>query len=431
MSADFAPHTHHGAPREMIPRFDEPNLYNIPPSLHPTYRPLPALARLGLALFAIWVGTVATYNKKLLGFALLWTAIQSETTVWKAVASILKATAVFLLANVILQDAFLPPSRITTQDLINNHFLPSSLSKYESVQLPDDRTIRVHFLQSDATPTEPSTFSSLHMNHGFGAFSSSWLPILPKLGQRLAARRITAHDAVGFGFTDRPQDGSYYSPKTSSQIGLALLNRCQNDNVLLMGHSMGSLATLEMAAALPDAVNATVILVAPALGLMSRPKKRSPKIPQPNSVVAFLQACLLDPPVRYALRRAVGMQNFWKRGLKPVWGDSSLLTDTDALRYTWQSIGKGWEQGLLRFSRAISRYSESGLVQRVTERPNTRLIIVRGTKDAVISKNVIDGAFGQFPHVKIVEMEGLGHNPFEEAPEDFCQIIEGLLGEDQ
>ncbi len=42
----------------------------------------------------------------------------------------------------------------------------------------------------------------LHMNHGFGASSSSWSPVIERLSSGLGALAI-AHDTPGFGLTSR------------------------------------------------------------------------------------------------------------------------------------------------------------------------------------------------------------------------------------
>lgn len=45
--------------------------------------------------------------------------------------------------------------------------------------------------------------SVLHMNHGFGASSLSWAPVMEGLSNALDAV-VVAHDTPGFGLTARP-----------------------------------------------------------------------------------------------------------------------------------------------------------------------------------------------------------------------------------
>jgi hypothetical protein len=52
------------------------------------------------------------------------------------------------------------------------------------------------------------------------------------------------------------------------------------------------------------------------------------------------------------------MWYFWKHCLKlAVWGDSELITNSNALCFQWPSIGESWELGLFRYARAVSGLS--------------------------------------------------------------------------
>lgn len=410
-----------------VPRPDEPNVYNLPKGLHPTYRALPLPVRLAMGLLSTWGAAISTFGGRLIWLRPLLSVAKQQIDARKIAALLIKTVVFFLLSNLALQETFTAPSRISTKDLIDRYFLPSKLSNYETVNLPDGQSLGVHSLQYESAGPSHQ-YSALYLNHGFGASSLSWLPILPKLADRLRVKRTLAHDTVGFGFTDRPKNISFYTPHTSSKIGLQVLRSKAADasSILLMGHSMGSLATLEMAAELPEDVAVTVVLVAPALGL-SPGKTRDAS--SPNSVVEFFHSFGIGPPVCYFLKRLVGVDGFWKRGLQPVWGDPKLVSDGDALRYQWPSIGKGWEQGLLRFTRGMSSFSDSGLLRRAANRPNTRIVVVTGTRDKVISRKMVEKAFSEFPDISILEMEGCGHNPFEEKADDFIDLIERVLGD--
>jgi pimeloyl-ACP methyl ester carboxylesterase len=115
-------------------------------------------------------------------------------------------------------------------------------------------------------------YATIYLHHGFGASSLSWPPVLPTLVDRLGARVVgIAHDAPGFGFTDRPDADSVgglkqYRTENSVGIGMALLDKtttggsynveitakpAEDDatvkNVAIFGHSMGAKAALLMA----------------------------------------------------------------------------------------------------------------------------------------------------------------------------------------
>jgi pimeloyl-ACP methyl ester carboxylesterase len=159
----------------------------------------------------------------------------------------------------------------------------ASSSWNDDALTPPPVPIGVHSIQFTQSPPSTSTitakYDGIYLHHGFGASSLSWLPILPTLVDRLGngkARGI-AHDAPGFGFTDRP-DGDVsgglqqYGTENNVGIGLALLKESLMDvdsmssgvggsggggssaveadetkSIAIFGHSMGCKAALLMA----------------------------------------------------------------------------------------------------------------------------------------------------------------------------------------
>jgi pimeloyl-ACP methyl ester carboxylesterase len=143
--------------------------------------------------------------------------------------------------------------------------------------------------------------------------------------------------------------------------------------------------------------------------------------------------------LRYALKRAVGRPGFWKRGLRLAWGDPARVSDADALRFQWPSVVEGWEQGLLDFAAAQRRrggeldgdhedeYDDVELLERVLRRPRTRVAVVLGTRDRVVPRSRVRQFFAKYPSVACLEMDGLGHDPFEENVAAFVALVDGAL----
>jgi pimeloyl-ACP methyl ester carboxylesterase len=120
----------------------------------------------------------------------------------------------------------------------------------------------------------------------------------------------------------------------------------------------------------------------------------------------------------------------------------------------------GWEQGLLDFAAAqrmhhrrqqprnqITRQAlplafdekmddsvddddvddDGALLERVLNRPNTRVAVVLGGKDRVVPMSRILSFFRNYPTVDCAVMEGLGHDPFEENVNAFVSLVEEIL----
>ena len=483
------------SPGKITPRTDLPTLFNFPESVHPAYRPLPTAIRLGLAVLSALLAAASTYTKMArhtLGGGGRSSAIIDHMDWRRAVGLFAKfairALLIGTIATTAIQEAFLRPSRIDTPILLEKGWLPSTLSRFDSIQtrcssIPSlgntntDLELGVHYLRyagadNNASSKRKMRFDVLHCNHGFGASSLSWLPALPALASRIGARVALAHDAVGFGFTDRPKalsgkkkDLIPYSLAGSAAIGAKLitneLENLQNDepvekegteqkSVALFGHSMGCTTTLRMALELPRNTCKFIVLVAPALMLPSKTanantvaSKRTPMLPRGTSRVrSFVDRLLaagrqifVDALFGYFLRRVVGKPNFWVTSLQSVvWGNPSDVSDADELRFQWPAIGRGWETGLLAFTRSrlfnIDAYAggDAALLSDVLDLPDTKVIVVAGGSDKIIPPRASMSIAERFS-LRFVPLPGRGHDPFEENPEEFVNLVETLLEE--
>jgi pimeloyl-ACP methyl ester carboxylesterase len=71
---------------------------------------------------------------------------------------------------------------------------------------------------------------------------------------------------------------------------------------------------------------------------------------------------------------------------------------------------------------------DATLLRRVLELPNTTVAVVLGSKDKVVPPKLIHKFLQDFETVPVVELEGLGHDAFEEDVEAFMGAVEQLLG---
>jgi len=480
-------------PGAITPRADLSTLFNFPESVHPAYRPLPTPMRVGLAVLSAMLAAASTYTK---------TARLFEHNSWRKTVGLfarfaLRALIIGAMTTTVIQEAFLRPSRIDTKTLVARGWLPSSLSRFDPIQatiaipsLGNASTelgpLGVHYLRYDSDdsslPSRQQRFDVLHCNHGFGASSLSWLPALPSLAERIGARVGLSHDAVGFGFTDRPkasrgrkEDLIPYSLAGSAAIGAKLvtneLEKVQvedkeqaSKSVALFGHSMGCTTTLRMALDLPPKTRKFIVLVAPALMLPSATaandkaaasttsannykdahKKRAifPHRGRARRFVDWLLAAVrrivVDVPFAYLLRRVVGKASgFWTTSLQSaVWGNPNDVSDTDGLRFQWPAIGCGWERGLLAFTRSrlfnVDAYpgGDVALLSDVLDLSHTSVVIIAGQNDKIIPSTASENVAERFS-LPFVKLQGRGHDPFEENPEEFVAVIETLLKEQE
>jgi len=498
---------------QLLPREDEPNLNNFPASLSPEYKKLPFSLKTTIASFSALSTFKVARTSRFLALSALLESLKAGSRrnatiqIAQYLLKVLITTFItFFLTYLIVQDTFYPPDRIDTSTLLKREWMPSTLSKFSFVNttvpsvLTDDGLdldigpMGVHYLEYpgyddtdvDTGISDSYNFDVIHFNHGFGASSLSWLPAIPSIVTKLGARCGLAHDAPGFGFTDRPKSSGRenglvpFSSAGSAALGNALiLNSLEMKNVDdgsdddeekvstpshppcigLFGHSMGCAATLKMALSLPVEMKKEVILVSPALvGKKPAPSSTDYKLyldaeivqqtksrvagiveSQPSTIrtnicifIALLRSVILDPCISYLLKRAVGRPKFWSNGLRLAWGTSDKVNDSDALRFQWPSIGRGWEGGLLSFtrSRLASTCTYDGgelkLLQDVLKQPNTRVTIIHGSSDPIVpfsmSRKIVEELLPE-EKINLISMPGMGHDPFEEGMEEFIEIV--------
>jgi len=380
------------------------------------------------------------------------------------------------------------PSRLSRFSSIDTE-IPPELNHDESTST-DDADIKidgigVHFIECknksggkdskegcDIVKKCRVDIDAIHLMHGFGASSLDWIHTIELLVENLGAKVAIAHDGVGFGFTNRPpirfgitNDLAPYTSAGWAALGNSLIldrlrKDCRDDitadssispqkRVVLIGHSMGAPATLKMALTLP-AYEKIVILVAPALvgtppghlsGDVNQKQKSNMLIALMKSIIVTVGVCytcfekiVVDRVLKYLLARGIGTPGFWLLLIQQMGGFTP--SDEKLLALQWPSIAFGWEEGLLAFakSRVLSACPYNGgeldLLDDVLMLPEVSLVIIHGTKDPLvpisISQDIVEGAIA---NVKIIEMEGAGHVPMVEKPEEFVDLIKTNIDE--
>jgi len=266
--------------------------------------------------------------------------------------------------------------------------------------------LRVHYKRRDGDTRHGEKPIVVSCVHGFGANTYSWeRAALGPLAERLGATAV-AHDAPGFGLTERSGDLARYTARTNAAIARAMLdlaeqppggsaddardsttgeNKTWNDVVgemetsqadgsvsekkkkkrsdtrrVVVGHSMGGVAAA-VAAAEGDVDD--VILVAPAV-IAAPPGNdaRGNAAGAANPLAALLAAAArvlrvvlafaASPVLTLALRKLVRSASFWRDGLgRAVGAAAAARVRADANwtdGYRRPSAVAGWDAGMVR-----------------------------------------------------------------------------------
>lgn len=112
----------------------------------------------------------------------------------------------------------------------------------------DTGTISINYAEG------PSSGSPLVLLSGISSWWQSWLPVMPALSLR---RHLFALDFRGHGKSDRVTQG--YRWEAYAEDTVAFLREQTAEPAVLVGHSLGAMVALQIAAQVPEAVQAIVL----------------------------------------------------------------------------------------------------------------------------------------------------------------------------
>lgn len=222
--------------------------------------------------------------------------------------------------------------------------------------------------------------------HGIGNYGRYWDLFADSIARRL---QLIAPDARGHGESGRPAEG--YAPEDFAADALAVLDRLGIERAVVVGHSMGGLHSINLAARHPERVLALVIVDASPDPLPQGAERaqrlltgRPARFPDRIAARAYLEktspgysAAVYDNRLAFAFREEDG-------GL--VW-----RSDPDALRRIMSGrmpVEDRWD--------ALASIACPTLV-------------VRGTRSNVLSEDVARRMVQTLPDGRLMELDA-GHN---------------------
>jgi len=268
--------------------------------------------------------------------------------------------------------------------------------------------VRLHVVHHGAGPGQPILFL-----HGIPTSSYLWRDVQRDLEH---THRTYAVDLLGLGASERPPGGRY---DLASQAGLlvGLLDELGLDQVAVVGHDLGGVAAVHLAALAPDRVAALVLLDAPLHADV-----------WPVAAVSSLMPPLLGEAQTSLLRLVPGLGRHYLarqlgRGVVSGEVDRAVLD-----RYVGALLTRDGTRGLLSLVRALDpTAAESALRMVAVEPPPT--LVLWGEDDAWHSAAYGRRLAGDIPGACWVPVPDAGHLLPEDRPERVAEEIEGFLAE--
>jgi pimeloyl-ACP methyl ester carboxylesterase len=292
-----------------------------------------------------------------------------------------------------------------------SNLLPARLEGYvfgvaEATLLRD---FRPHFAEIDGTRLrwyEAGAGEPLLLVHGLGGAAVNWTVLAPRLARH---RRVIVPDLPGHGGSGRPREGAGLT--WYADVLAELLDRTDAVPAGLVGHSMGGVVSLRLAARRPDLASGLALVETAGIGSLTR-----------RAAVFLGVSAALKPARRVAsVRHVVARRDFLKRLVFGYWGaaDPAALSAESVL---------GW----LQCTRA---HVDTGTAGKALVRDDPRYdldriscpaLVIWGARDRLIS--VEDGfQFARRLRAPIRVIPAAGHLLIGERPEECAAILEEFL----
>jgi pimeloyl-ACP methyl ester carboxylesterase len=261
--------------------------------------------------------------------------------------------------------------------------------------------IRTRYLRAGSGP-------ALILLHGLMGYSFSWRFVMPALALH---RTVYAPDMPGAGFSDRPPDLDCCMHASAMRL-LRFVRAMGVSSFDLLGTSHGGAVAMIAASLLKDSEELQLerlILVDPVNPWSRHGKLLAPLIGSRFGSLVFLAAIAHRPfTYTYLLRR--------------LFGEPSRIPPDSLAGYVAPvAVPGAWQYGLnvARTWTADLRQLNSILPQ-IKDVPT---LLIWGTLDRAVAPGSAEMLHRQFANAELVLFPGIGHLPYEEAPEDFNQTV--------
>jgi pimeloyl-ACP methyl ester carboxylesterase len=257
---------------------------------------------------------------------------------------------------------------------------------------PDTKFIEVDGDRLRVSDCGPRGAPAVILLHGFGSSLETWIPWTRVLCKTY---RVVSFDLPGFGLTGPDPTGDYSDQRTV-EILLGLMDRLGIARASLIGNSLGGKIAWNFVAAYPDRVNRLV--------LISPDGFASPgfEYDKPAQLPAMLKLLPYTLP-EFLLRM----------NLAVAYANPKNLSQPVLDRYWDMMLATGNRRAMLARMQQVLLHDPAPILKTI----QAPTLLLWGEQDGMIPFSNAQDYLRDMPHAELVALPGLGHVPFEEAPE--------------
>ncbi|HVR20503.1 MAG TPA: alpha/beta fold hydrolase, partial [Polyangiaceae bacterium] len=246
--------------------------------------------------------------------------------------------------------------------------------------------------------------------HGTPSWSYDYRELIANLRAR---HRCIALDHLGFGLSDRPLRVD--DPLSLHSQNLErLLASLGVDRYALVAHDFGGPIALPLALEHPERLSALCLLNTWAWSMDEDPEFSKVRRLAGSALMRFLY--------RYA--------NFSARVMvKSAWGKRTPLTGRRHRHFTGLFPNRASREGTWAFARSLVTDDErfDALGARLAALRDVPTLVAWGMADKFVGAPHLARWKRELPNARFLELEGVGHFPQDEAPNDVLAALEPLL----
>lgn len=261
----------------------------------------------------------------------------------------------------------------------------------------DHRTLTVNGLRVHCTVAGAGP--EVVFVHGWASSRRMWAGFLPELARRF---RCWTMDLPGFGDSEKPPPSWYSIPNFTATI-LAFVQQSGVGPVRLIGHSMGGMIALNLAARYPGEVSHLVAINPVVTGRANlRPLARPDYSKRLLDWVLRFSPLVTQPLLSHPLGHRLGGLSFVRRRT--------------------EDFAKGTAESLLSSGRAIVGYDVSPLLGRIA----AQTLVIIGDKDANVPPSEGRLAAARIPAARL-QLIHAGHLPTDDRPAEVLQTLQEFM----
>lgn len=269
--------------------------------------------------------------------------------------------------------------------------------------LAADKTVNIDGINIRYRDEGSKDLPAIVMIHGFTSSLETWDALA---GELLSDYRIVRLDLPGHGLSDQDPTGNYSNARTV-ELFTKFSDKLSLENPALVGNSLGGLIAWRTAQSNPSSA-AKLILISPGGFSINSVTE------DPVAVPMMVKIYLTKAP-------SAGV----KQATSALYGDPALLTEDrlTQIEDMMKRSGNG-DAFVTRAGQFTLPNPESDLAS-----VSTPTLIIWGEKDIMIPPSQGPRFLEAMPYARLINYEGIGHVPQEEAPARLAKDIRDFLSE--